>query len=163
MTRIRFEKLLWLMPVAFVPHIVEEYVGGFPGWVTHTLHGRFDNRLFALNNAAFMALMLGLSLWASRSRSRLSAFALMSWSSGNLFWDFLLPHLGGTVLYGVYSPGLVTAVLLYYPINLWVAWACWRDGRLSKAQIAGAFAVGLGLIAFVIWAGLFHFAGLATG
>lgn len=158
MSKIRFEKLLWLMPAAFAPHIAEEYIGDFPGWVNNTLHGQFDNRLFALNNALFMALMLGLSLWASRSRSRQSAFVLMSWSSGNLFWDFLLPHLIGTALYGVYSPGLLTAAILYYPVNLWVAWACWRDGRLGVPAIAAAFAVGLSLLGLVIWGGLFHFA-----
>lgn len=52
----RFGNVIWLMPAAYLLHIVEEYLGGFPEWVTHDVHGRFDDVAFALNNFAFMAI-----------------------------------------------------------------------------------------------------------
>ena len=34
-----FRRLIWLMPAAFALHILEEYAGGFPSWVTNVLGG----------------------------------------------------------------------------------------------------------------------------
>jgi uncharacterized membrane protein len=82
---------------------------------------------------------------------------LLAWSSGNIFWDFLV-HLGSTVWLNRYSPGLLTAVLLYYPVSYFVVRAALRDKAISVAGLVSAYAVGFVLIAFVIWQGLFHFA-----
>jgi hypothetical protein len=77
------------MPAAFALHIAEEYLGGFPAWVTHVLGGSFSNVAFAFNNAAFFVIMLGLTVWVARSRSQLAVFLLIAWASGNIFWDGL--------------------------------------------------------------------------
>jgi len=152
----RFERFLWLMPAAFAFHIAEETLGGFPAWVGDQMHGSMSGPMFAVNNAVFMAILLAVVAWAARSRSRLSAFVCLAWASGNLFWDFWV-HLLTTVFQGVYSPGLLTATLFYYPISLWVAWLAVRDQRLTRAGVACAFAVGCALMLLVMWAGLWHF------
>lgn len=153
---IRFEKSLWLMPLAFAAHIAEEYFGGFSKWVSTQMHGSMSNAMFLVNNAVFMAVLVGLVGWAAMSRSRLSAFLCMCWTSGNLFWDFWV-HLLTTVWQGVYSPGLLTAALFYYPLPLFIArWAI-VDRRMRRADVAAAFVVGMGLMGFVMWAGLWHF------
>jgi Protein of unknown function with HXXEE motif len=153
-----FKNLLWLMPGSFALHIADEWFNDFTGYVVREMHGdAMPHRQFLLNNAIFMTIMLCLSAWAARSRSRASAFLLMSWASGNLFWDFLV-HLFYTVHTSVYSPGLITATLLYYPVTFIVTAAGIRDGRLSVASSIGAFAIGGALMAFVLWAGVYHFA-----
>jgi len=65
--------------------------------------------LFLLNNAVFMAILVGLSILTVQSGTRQSAFLLMSWASGNLFWDFLV-HPGFTISTGRFSPGLDTGL-----------------------------------------------------
>jgi hypothetical protein len=60
------------MPAAFALHIVEEYRGGFPTWVTQVLGGSFNDFAFALNNAGFFVVVLGLVVWVSKSGSRLA-------------------------------------------------------------------------------------------
>lgn len=152
----RFERAIWVMPAAFSLHIAEEYLGGFPAWVGTQMHGAMSIPVFAVNNAVFMAILLGVVAWAAMSRGRTSAFVCLAWASGNLFWDFWV-HLLTTVFQRVYSPGLLTATLLYYPISLWVAWLAVRDARLGRRGVVGAFAVGLALLLFVMWAGLWHF------
>jgi hypothetical protein len=152
-----FHRLIWLLPAAFAPHIAEEYVGGFPRWVTHVLGGSFNNLAFAVNNAIFMAIMLALTIWTSRSRSRLAAFLLIAWASGNLFWDGLF-HVVTTAAFDRYSPGLVTASLFYIPISLLVGWSSLRSGAISIWGFLTALALGAALLCFVIWYGLFHFA-----
>jgi len=154
--RLRFERFLWAMPAAYALHICEEYGTGFPAWMTRYLHASMTNGAFLANNALFMAILLSLSAWASFSTSRLSAFLFLSWASGNLFWNFIF-HLGTTLFADSYSPGLVTASLLYYPISLWGAVLAKRDGRLGWPAILVAFAIGASIMLFVIWAGLWHF------
>ena len=100
----RFRKIIWLMPAAYVLHIVEEYVGGFPAWVTHDVHGRFDNAAFAANNVAFMLILLTLVYVNYRRTTPLRGFLLVVFASGNLFWDALF-HLFMTPILDRYSPG----------------------------------------------------------
>lgn len=151
-----FERFLWALPLAYAIHIPEEFFAGFAGWMSQHLQADMDNAGFWLNNGLFMAILLSLSLWASRSRSSLSAFVFLSWASGNLFWNFVF-HLVTTVYADSYSPGLVSAALLYYPVSLWAAVLALRSGRLGANGAAGAFAIGAGLMLFVIWSGLWKF------
>lgn len=152
-----FRRLIWLMPAAFALHIVEEYQGGFPAWATHVLGGSFNNVAFAFNNAAFLAIMVGLTIWVSKTGSRAATFFLIAWSSGNIFWDGLF-HVLTTAAFNRYSPGLITSAILYLPISLVIGTAAIESRVLSVKALLGALAAGLGLLAFVIWYGLFHFA-----
>ncbi len=153
---LRFERFLWALPIAYAIHIPEEFLAGFPAWMTLHMQARMDDRGFLLNNLLFMCILLGLSAWASRSRSAISAFLFMSWASGNLFWNFIF-HLVTTLMADSYSPGLVSATLLYYPIAIWVSVLAWRSGRIGAAGLLGAHSLGAGLMLFVIWSGLWQF------
>ncbi|KQY93775.1 hypothetical protein ASD21_09265 [Caulobacter sp. Root1455] len=153
----RFHRLIWLMPAAYALHIVEEHRGGFAAWVTHVVGGEMNDLAFALNNAAFMAILLALVVWTAVSKSRLATFLLIVWSSGNLFWDALF-HVVLTQALDRYSPGLVTAALLYVPISLVVAQLALGERLLTPRPFLAATALGAGLMGLVIWYGLFHFA-----
>ena len=150
-----FGRIVWLMPAAFAVHIVEEFAGGFPEWVRLVTGAAMPVGAFLANNAAFMAILLGLTAWVSIRPSRLPAFALLAWASGNLFWNFVF-HLATTMLLDRYSPGLVTAVLLYFPLSAVVAWVTLREGVLGRGAFAGAATVGAALMLLVIWARLFE-------
>ncbi len=153
----RFRKVIWLMPAAYFLHIVEEYLGGFPAWVTHDVHGRFDNAAFAANNVAFMAILVVL-VYANYRRQTLARSAtLVAFASANLFWDALF-HLAMTPVLDRYSPGVATAMLLYYPICLVIGTVVIKEKVLTARQFALALLGGLGLFTFVVWYGLFHFA-----
>lgn len=154
--RAAFRRLVWLLPACYAPHILEEYASGFAGWVTGTLGGAMTDGGFLANNALFMAILLGLTAWASLRPSRLSAFLLLAWASGNLFWNFVF-HLATTALFDRWSPGLATAVLLYYPVSLLVVRAALSECVVPPAALAAAVAIGGGLMLFVIWAGLLQF------
>ncbi|MBI2239825.1 MAG: HXXEE domain-containing protein [Magnetospirillum gryphiswaldense] len=156
MRRPTFEQFLWVMPAAYAIHIPEEFLTGFPAWMATHMHASMDAQGFMLNNALFMAILLSVSLWASKTRSALPAFVHLSWASGNLFWNFIF-HLWTTVQADSYSPGLVSATLLYYPISIWAGVLAVKERRLTPGAVFGAFAIGAGLMLFVIWAGLWRF------
>lgn len=153
----RFRRVIWLMPAAYLLHIVEEYLGGFPEWVTRDVHGRFDDTAFALNNLAFMAILVTLVYANFRRQSPARAVLLVAFASANLFWDALF-HLGMTPVLDRYSPGLVTSMLLYYPICLLIGVVVIKQQILTRRRFALALLGGLALFAFVVWYGLFHFA-----
>jgi hypothetical protein len=144
-----FRRLIWAIPLVYGLHVVEEAAGGFPGWATRVLGGSIDRPLFALANVAFMAIALGLTAWAWVSEAAFAVFCLMAWSAGHLFWDFFF-HLGTTVSMHAYSPGLITAGLLYMPIFLWVAAAGIQQKVMAPLALAGAMACGAVLIGFVL-------------
>ena len=152
-----FYRLIWLMPLAFACHIGEEYIGGFPAWVTNTVGGSMSAPIFLVNNAGFMAVLLALTAWSAIARTTLANAVLIAWASANLFWDFLF-HLGTVPLFDRYSPGLVTATLLYFPISVVVAAAALAQRALSPRAFRISCAIGFLGMGFVIWAGLYHFA-----
>ena len=156
--RVRFERLIWLFPLMFAPHIVEEYTQDFSHYVATAMGGFvMPGPVFLANNAAFMLILLSLCAWAALRPSPRSAFFLTCWASGNTFWDFFV-HFYYTVASGRYSPGLVTATLLYYPLPLLISYVGIRQGRLTLRATSVAYAIGLALLLLTIWGGVHHFA-----
>jgi uncharacterized membrane protein YidH (DUF202 family) len=152
-----FRKVVWLMPAAYFLHIIEEYACGFPAWVTHDVHGSFNNTGFAINNFAFMLILLTLVYVNFRTSTAVRGILLVVFASANLFWDALF-HLVMTPILDRYSPGVVTAMLLYYPICILVGIVIIKDKILPPRQFVLALMGGLALFGFVVWYGLFHFA-----
>ena len=152
-----YGKLIWLIPAAYALHIVEEYVGNFPGWVTDSVHGTFSYPGFIVNNLAFMIILVTIVTLNSRRATPARATALMVWASGNLLWDGLF-HLLSIPVLDVYSPGLITSALLYFPISLIVATAVLTQRVLPPRRLALAALGGLAMFGFIVWYGLFHFA-----
>lgn len=149
--------IIWLIPAAYGLHIIEEFTGNFPGWVDHSVHGTFSYTGFVLNNVAFMTILLIVVRLNWRRSSPARATALVVWVSANLFWDALF-HLILTPVLGVYSPGLVTAALLYVPLSLLTATAVLTQRILSAPRLVLAVLGGLVVFGMVVWYGLFHFA-----
>ena len=152
-----FRKIIWLMPAAYALHIIEEFAGNFPAWVTDDVHGKFNYFAFDANNIMFMLVLLTLVTLNFRKTSTRKAFALTVFASANLFWDALF-HLFMTPALDRYSPGLVTAMLLYIPISILVGVVIVKQGILKPHLFAIALAGGLVFFGLVVWGGLFHFA-----
>jgi Protein of unknown function with HXXEE motif len=69
------------------------------------------------SNFAFMIILLTLVHANFRKSTPLRGVLLAAFASANLFWDTLF-HLVMTPILDRYSPGVVTAMRLYYPICL---------------------------------------------
>jgi hypothetical protein len=152
-----FRTVIWLMPAAYLLHIIEEFAGNFPAWVTDDVHGKFNYFAFDLNNVMFMLVLLTLVTLNFRKTSTRTAFALTVFASANLFWDALF-HLVMTPALDRYRPGLVTAMLLYIPISILVGIVILKNGILKPRLFARALLAGLVFFGLVVWGGLFHFA-----
>jgi hypothetical protein len=149
-----FYRLLWAFPIAFVLHIAEE-APAFSSWVEHTLGGEISLGAFAVNNAGFMVVLVALVVLAVRVQKPWATALLFFWVSGQQFWNFVF-HLYTQILFGDYSPGIVTAVLLYYPTYLFIAGRAVRERHVSPGVMALAFVAGAVGMVTTIWIGLYH-------
>lgn len=106
----------WLFPTTYLVHIAEEYWAppGFVAWVSELAGIVFTARVFLVANGLFFVLMAA-AVWLVLRRV---------WPP----WVLLAPatlvaingllHMLGTALSGVYSPGLVSGVLLWLPLGI---------------------------------------------
>lgn len=105
--------LLWLFVPAYVVHVVEEWVGGFPQWIA-TVAGRPlpASAFFIINGVALVLLVIGV-----RAASRAEKYGWIAVAVATIVLVNTIAHAAGTALTGAYSPGLISAVVLYVPLG----------------------------------------------
>ena len=130
------------LTAALALHVAEE-APGFAAWARRNAWPGYRDRDFVLINASGLALT-ALAGAAARREPRLFGLWYAAIVTQQLLWNPVF-HLGTTVAYREYSPGLVTALTLFPA--LW-----WREtrralscGRLSRRGVAAGVVTG-GLI-----------------
>jgi hypothetical protein len=104
--------LLWLFVPAFAVHVAEEWVAGFPAWVARVAGAPLPAGAFVVVNGIAMAfLAFGVRAAVRDGRHGWIAVAVATIALVNT-----LGHAAGSVLTRAYSPGLVSAVVLYVPL-----------------------------------------------
>ena len=113
-----FQKMQWLFPIAVTLHNSEEAVY-MPKWIL--AHGR----QLALHPGAakiwFGLLLLTLAafavtyLSAQKGKRSVWAYLLFGYAVAMLV-NVLIPHIPATLVFGEYTPGVVTAVLINLPV-----------------------------------------------
>jgi hypothetical protein len=133
-------------------YIAEEF-WRFPLWASTYFAPGFTTHRFVVANALIMLVLLGLTGLVSAVRVRAVDFVYFCWISGQLFHNALF-HMGTTAYFGVYSPGLLSAILLYLPVCYWIARAAHREGRIGNAAGLAALAVGAAAMFCLAYFGL---------
>jgi hypothetical protein len=145
-----FREAVWLFPPAFLLHVAEE-APQFTSWVRRYASPRFTAQDFLRNNGLGLLLGVGLTAVVSRWPNR--------WTAGLYFAAILtqdcvfnaLFHIGTTALYGAYSPGLITSLVIRPPLYVYLSRLAWRERLIASPAAAISFAA----------AGLFHAAVVA--
>ena len=137
--------ILWIATTAYALHIVEEYTFDWKSWAVNVLGLPADWIHFALVNG--VVVLLGISCasvgWACPVFS-LSFSALMLI---NATFFHVLPFARA---HGRFSPGLITAVILFYPIGLWAYGGAYVDCVLTAPVLVGSMLLGGLLMGFPI-------------
>ena len=154
-----FYRLVWLLPIAFLLHVTEEYLTGYPAYAGAVTGHPMPLAVFLGSNIAFIVIMALLSRWTVTTHKPSAIFWTLAWAAANEFWNFAY-HLISVVAYDRHSPGLVTGSLIYVPLSalLWQA-------ALAEKQIRGSslvMAIGLGavLMGVVAAVGIYHVGGV---
>lgn len=150
-----FDKWIWIFPLAFAVHFLEE-INGFPDWVNRALGGQSSMSGFIVSNAVFMAILVLLCLNARRSGTRWATLLLFAWVAAQQFGNFLF-HFGAQLALNTYSPGVVSAVLIYYPTYLAVGYVAIRDKHLSPRSFLVCTVLGFPAMVLFAWANIYRF------
>ena len=127
---------------ALALHVAEE-APGFAAWARRNTWAGYSDRDFVAINASGLALTAFAGA-AVRREPRLFALWYAGIVSQQLLWNPVF-HVGTTIAYGEYSPGLVTA-LAFFPALWWrETRRALRAGQLSHRSAAAAAVAG-GLI-----------------
>lgn len=141
----RFPARWWLLllPVAYLLHLAEEWWGGpgFAAWTQRALGREVSAARFLALNGVVWPLVAGLTVAAVRSPS----FDWFVAAFSTLIVVNAVLHLLGSIATASYSPGLVTGLLLYFPVG----GLALRSALASLSPNRFALAAGLGVLVHV--------------
>jgi hypothetical protein len=129
------EYILWIAVCAYGLHILEEYELNWRAWASNVLSLPVDWNSFYVVNA--LVVVIGACCALVGWRQPWFALGLPSLMLINATFFHVVP----TLVTRVYSPGLATALFLFYPVAIWAYYAAWTDGALtrSSAVLSGVF------------------------
>jgi hypothetical protein len=135
--------LLWLFVPAYLVHVSEEWLGGFPDWIG-TVVGRPlpPAAFFIINGVALVLVVAGI-----RAAIREDTHGWIAVTVATIVLVNTLAHAAGAGLTGSYSPGLISAVVLYVPLG---SLAMIRAiDQAPRAQLIRGIVTGLAIHALV--------------
>jgi hypothetical protein len=130
------------LTAALALHVAEEAGGrdGFPAWARRNTWAGYRDRDFIAINAAGLAMTV-LASAAVRREPRLFGLWYAGVVTQQMLWNPVF-HVGATIAYREYSPGLVTAVALFPALWWRETRRALRTGQLSRRGVAVAAGVG---------------------
>lgn len=137
--------LAWLAFAAYGIHVLEEFTFDWRNWARAVLGLPVEWNTLYLTNALVMVLGLVQAEVAPQLAIAPLTFAALMLINASFF--HVLPVVRGR---GRFSPGVVTAVVLFYPLGLAEFVEACREGRLSAATCVSAIVAGAALMSFPI-------------
>ena len=127
-----FRKAIWLAPLAYIIHQIEETVFGFTIWREKYFHASQTLPIpvfFAILMAVYLAYIIIHNLWSNRVTAWFVLAAILAMQFHNGIY-----HLGGTLYFGEYSPGLVTGLIIYIPLNCLFLYKAYQEELINKTS-----------------------------
>ena len=142
------QKIYWLIPAQFMAHFADEWFFGLPAWVT--LHFAPLPEPFWVNMMGVLTVLAFVLGWVASRPSAESGSRLTCAAVQMLFFSNALFHLVTTIVFGAYSPGTATGVLLFLPLSV----PLWRAVRsvpdVTRGSLIGALIAGFVIHALVL-------------
>jgi hypothetical protein len=134
-------ELIWLATACYGVHILEEYQLDWRGWARTTLKLPVEWTDFYVVNA--LVIVLGI-VAANLAAVPMLALAFPALMLINATFFHVLPFLRTK---GRFSPGLISAVVLFYPVGIAGYWRAAADRVLDSETVIGSLAIGALLMA----------------
>ncbi|MEY4999243.1 MAG: hypothetical protein RIS00_1287 [Pseudomonadota bacterium] len=152
MSRLPFSTALLLAPLVYAIHHAEEHLlFNFRAW---RLRYFADNN--ALSTEAVLVVLMSVSmvylLLHATIRTKVTVWVAITFLMATQVHNAIF-HLGATIVFRDFSPGLITAMVLYLPANWLIAHAALKEDWVSPRQLGVIFVAG----GILFWA--FEFVG----
>jgi hypothetical protein len=145
---ISFDRLLWLVPVFLIIHNIEEapfmekWYKRLPVKIPLTVTTRqFVIALAFITVAGFVLTYFGVEYLANQT-----GYLLVLGMQVILLFNAFVPHIATTIRFRMYSPGVITAVLIMLPFSIYVFRRAFAENILTWTQ----FWIMLGLSPFAV-------------
>jgi len=135
----------WLALAAYGLHILEEFALDWRNWARDVLGLPVEWSDFHITNAVVIVLGLVQAHLSYLLPIVPLTFAALMLINATFF--HVLPMMAA---HGRFSPGALTAVLLFYPVGIGMYRAAARQGLASPALVIGSVIAGAGLMLFPI-------------
>ena len=110
--------LILLAPLIYAAHILEE-APGYIRWVNSVVdHGYADHGHFFAGNLPSITITALIAVIAAATLDRGALLAMLAWLSYFMFANAIF-HIVATAVLRRYSPGTITAAVLYLPYFVW--------------------------------------------
>lgn len=154
-----FERLLWLVPVFFTLHNLEEapFMERWSQRLPLRIHPTVSTRQFViavtfLTLAGFLLTYFGVGVLANPG-----GYLIVLGIQAILLFNAFVPHIAATIRFRMYSPGVVTAILLTLPFSFYLFRRALAENLLTWTE----FWILLGMAPFAMV--LFTFVSLQIG
>lgn len=138
------EHLLWVAVAAYGLHVLEEYELNWRDWAREILQLPVEWGSFYLVNSLVGVLGVCCASVGWREPWFALGFPALMIINASLF------HVLPVITTRVYSPGVFTAVTLFYLVAGWTYYGAWVDGVLTLFSLVASFIFGAGLMAMPI-------------
>lgn len=138
-------ELSWLAMAAYAAHVLEEFVLDWRNWARSVVGLPVEWADFYVTNAVVVALGIAQAQLAATLVLPPLAYAALMLINATFF--HVVPFLRTK---GRYSPGLSTALVLFYPLGIAMFAQAHAEGLLTLANGIGAFACGAALMAYPV-------------
>jgi len=135
---------LWVATAAYGLHALEEFMLDWKDWANNVLKLPVDWPIFYVVNA--LVVVLGIIASAIGWRLPALSLAFPALMLINAVFFHILPF----IVTKKFSPGLISAVVLFLPIGSWLFYGADKDGVLTTTIAIIAVALGAGLMAYPI-------------
>ena len=154
-----FDRVLWLVPIFFTLHNLEEapFMEGWSKRLPLKIHPPVSTRQFViavtiLTLAGFLITYFGVEYLASQT-----GYLLVLGIQAILLFNAFVPHIASTIRFRMYSPGVITAILLTLPFSFYL----FRRGLAENILTLTQFWLLLGIAPFAMV--IFAFLSLQIG
>jgi len=141
MKKITFKTALLFAPLAYAIHHFEEHIlFNFRDW--RLLYFSDNNPLsnetvFVILVAITLIYIILHSILENKATAQSIILFLMATQAANVIF-----HAGGTLVFQDFSPGLITAVLLYVPVTVLIAYTAFQEKWVTKRSLVLLFILG---------------------
>jgi hypothetical protein len=144
--RPRFERVIWLFPIATTLHNLEEALW-LPAWSQHAgrLHPAVGAAEFRFAVTLLTLLAWGLTAQAARRGGRWLDLLACYWLA--MLINVVFPHLVASIASRGYAPGIVTALLLNLPVDGYLLRRALAERRVEPRRLLVTAAAFVPLLA----------------
>ncbi len=139
--------MYWIPAAIFLAHIAEEY-RRFPEWATRHF-GATSRAWYVYSHLPLVAASIAICGWAQAAPPR-TTWPFLATSLQWILATNALFHLGTTIRFREYSPGVVTGLVLFLPATAYLLARTLREDLLSSFQVVMALGSGSIVGALVI-------------